>query len=1508
MEPRVKDLVDRTSSRMWALADRLRTRGLSFERISREYLTALAAFVLLKHADVQEREGEAIAGFDATPYSPQLPPQVSWPFIASIPADELAHVLAETAWPLLSALPSTELCAPLRQIPAVVSTTNVSNEILVAGRDLVAEVWTDYAGRDRLATELEDSLQLMIDRTRYSGEFATPPSIADLVVDLAAPRAGERVYDPCFGAGGLLVRAARRIVREGMTLSSQDWGQLQSNSIFGVEIQPHLSLIAAARVILAGISFPKLETGDALERNGIGEHGNEGFDCIMANPPFGLRVSEMRAAGFRIRSTSGENLFLQHILRCLRPGGRAVVAVPESLLFRSGQDTKLRELLLKEYRVDAVLSLPDDAFSPYTAVKTSLLLVSRQMPLETVCFVGQGVLGKVLTDPESHELRGDLSKAIDRRRKGASLSYDANGELTKVGIRTSRGSLLTLDGGPAADGNVPMMRLESVDQLAKRNWELVVKDTGESTLDAFLERVAEASPTANIRKLGEIAEVFAGVQYDKASLQDYSPAEPNPDSVPFIRVQEVTRPVTRGAGDGQLRSLPEVRIPAVRLVGPRATRLRDKQKLRTGDLLITATGTIGRLAIVGEAVAGSVPAQSLLVIRPKTEIHAPVLLRLLQSATYQWWIQGHVTGAPIHHLSPRVLRDLPVVVFDTRTQRFLSRDLAEGATDGTILELLSRSTGQSYWVTQLLNNTTLAQLQRLAGSRQKAELWPLVDRWLDESSGFRQRLLSDSDRDPFAKWLLWWTDSVAGVREKKSIPDSMSRFASLQSWRNEFVHGGLSWLPPGSGKTHFLVRLMKQTTRSEMDAADTGAIGDAFSAWLRSAWMTKTDDRIAQVTQDRVEQLSPMPLVLAQTEMATLLESVSFTALAEPSLLDSGRQHEIQIRLRNESPLALHKVSVRVEEHGLPQNPRAERYVLGSVLLDNKLLPAAKSIGPEDFAIDANRKIYAAMLKLANAGRPIDIITLVEELESEKVLQAVGDVAYLSSLLDGVDDRPKLDAPLQDLLNNSQFRQHFRPAHGESEASIVSPGSELSFPLIIHESPPRQIAIEVGWSAQRLNDEPVSGSIQLGVEIRPAVARTPHLEIGKSPYVVGTPIDRPSMFYGRTDILSQIDRALRTEGPASVILLEGNRRTGKTSILKHLLKSAEMSDWVRAYCSFQSTEGGRNVPGVPTGEVFYSIARELIMAVHETGTTCDIPGLGKVDSALSRVELRYLLLTKLHPIFEAAAPFENFLVIIEAALESVRPKRILLMLDEFDKLQEGIDHKITSPQLPENIRYLFHTYSQLSGILTGSRRIKRLRDEYWSALFGIGNVVSVSALDEHAARSLVTRPVEGRLVFAPAAVERVLYLTAGQPFLIQSLCHRVFELCAGSNDRNVTTSTVDSAADRMVADNEHFRTSWDYIRSDRRRYIVCLIDRLYGGSNRLALPFLSEKLQQEGISYKDNLGLARDLDELRELEIIQLEQEQFEPTYKIAVPLLSLWIHKNVDGTVHLLGALQEET
>jgi len=96
--------------------------------------------------------------------------------------------------------------------------------------------------------------------------------------------------------------------------------------------------------------------------------------------------------------------------------------------------------------------------------------------------------------------------------------------------------------------------------------------------------------------------------------------------------------------------------------------------------------------------------------------------------------------------------------------------------------------------------------------------------------------------------------------------------------------------------------------------------------------------------------------------------------------------------------------------HSLPANVEAERSILGAILLDNlSYNQAAEHLKPEDFSLDSHRRIYTRMVDLAESSRPIDMITLVEELERRKELEAIGDVGYISGLVDGVPDRPSIE-------------------------------------------------------------------------------------------------------------------------------------------------------------------------------------------------------------------------------------------------------------------------------------------------------------------------------------------------------------------------------------------------------------------------------------------------------------------------------------------------------------------
>ena len=398
--------------------------------------------------------------------------------------------------------------------------------------------------------------------------------------------------------------------------------------------------------------------------------------------------------------------------------------------------------------------------------------------------------------------------------------------------------------------------------------------------------------------------------------------------------------------------------------------------------------------------------------------------------------------------------------------------------------------------------------------------------------------------------------------------------------------------------------------------------------------------------------------------------------------------------------------------------------------------------------------------------------------------------------------------------------------------------------------------------------------------------------LGASPYIVGNPVDRAEMLFGRSELLERIRRQLGGPDGGNVLLLEGNRRAGKTSILRRLLKQDLLPGWLAIYCSFQEAEGTPGSPGVSTRNIFRLLARAVGWQLQDAGFGAWLPG---EEPPPAGRPYKLAFRQALDRAFRDEQPFETFALYLDSVLEAIRPRRLLLMLDEFDKLQEGIDSGVTSPQVPENLRHLLQHSPGLSAILSGSRRMRRLREEYWSALFGLGHRLGVGALTAVEARRLVTVPVEGRLRYLPEAAGRVVELCACQPFLLQSLGNRIFEAAAANGERTVTCAGVEAAAAEMVRDNEHFRTMWDYAGTYLRRLLLGLCERLSGGSEAVTLDVLAANLEALGLTFERRSALADDVEFLRELELLEFDAASRGGTYRVAVPLLGLWLRTAID-------------
>ena len=110
-------------------------------------------------------------------------------------------------------------------------------------------------------------------------------------------------------------------------------------------------------------------------------------------------------------------------------------------------------------------------------------------------------------------------------------------------------------------------------------------------------------------------------------------------------------------------------------------------------------------------------------------------------------------------------------------------------------------------------------------------------------------------------------------------------------------------------------------------------------------------------------------------------------------------------------------------DRGLPASVDAERSILGSILLDNFLYnQAAETLKADHFALDSHRRIFSRMMELAEHNKPIDIITLTEELGRRKEVEAVGGVAYISSLTDGLPRRPNIEHYVKIVRDKAMLR------------------------------------------------------------------------------------------------------------------------------------------------------------------------------------------------------------------------------------------------------------------------------------------------------------------------------------------------------------------------------------------------------------------------------------------------------------------------------------------------------
>lgn len=238
---------------------------------------------------------------------------------------------------------------------------------------------------DMLGQAYEYLIKHFADLTnKKAGEFYTPRSVVHLMSKILDPQEGDRIYDPACGTGGMLLEAVAHVER-----NKKDARTLK---LYGQEKNLTTSTIARMNMFLHGIEDFSIIRGDTL-RNPAFFDGDKlaVFNCVVANPPFSLKKWgskswETDPYGRNMygvpTDSNGDFAWIQHMITSMDPiTGRMAVVLPHGVLFRKGSEGRIREALLKDDLLEAVIGLGDNIFYG-TSLAASILVFRKQKSVD----------------------------------------------------------------------------------------------------------------------------------------------------------------------------------------------------------------------------------------------------------------------------------------------------------------------------------------------------------------------------------------------------------------------------------------------------------------------------------------------------------------------------------------------------------------------------------------------------------------------------------------------------------------------------------------------------------------------------------------------------------------------------------------------------------------------------------------------------------------------------------------------------------------------------------------------------------------------------------------------------------------------------------------------------------------------------------------------------------------------------------------------------------------------
>jgi HAMP domain-containing protein len=372
-----------------------------------------------------------------------------------------------------------------------------------------------------------------------------------------------------------------------------------------------------------------------------------------------------------------------------------------------------------------------------------------------------------------------------------------------------------------------------------------------------------------------------------------------------------------------------------------------------------------------------------------------------------------------------------------------------------------------------------------------------------------------------------------------------------------------------------------------------------------------------------------------------------------------------------------------------------------------------------------------------------------------------------------------------------------------------------------------------------------------------------------NPYVAGTPLEAGSpLFFGREDLFGFISENLHAAHRNNLVLI-GQRRTGKSSLLKQLpLRLGDQ--FLPVYLDGQSIALD---PGMAA--FFLNLATEIGAALKEQGFS--VPGRELRDFAA-------------HP----AHSFEH--EYLPRIRRSIGNRHLVLLLDEFEELESAVKRGNLEASVFGFLRHLIQHEPQLSVIFCGTHRLEELATDYWSVLFNISLYRHVGFLAYEEGMRLIQEPVAPYgMRYDDLALDKMWRITAGHPYFLQLLCHSLVNQHNREGRSYITVSDVNAALDEILSSGEaHFIYLWNESGMAERQALTVL-SRLMTLTGHVTSVQVQDCLAERGIAMERHT-VAETLHHLalRDILSVQLDSQPAGKAgaYSWRLGLLGMWIEK----------------